>query len=95
MIVLSTVTTIPCRVNIQKEIGWPVRAAMPMATTLALPPEPAGPDCPNDQDDPNRINRESDDSPGQNDFIPLAQRNVRCPQGPPAGSGPDGQPWRR
>jgi hypothetical protein len=34
--VLSTVTTIPYRVNCQKLIGWPVRAVIPMATTLAL-----------------------------------------------------------
>ena len=33
---LSTVTTMPYRVNCQKVMRCPVRAAMPMATTLAL-----------------------------------------------------------
>jgi hypothetical protein len=34
--VLRTVTTIPYLVNCQNVMRWPVRAAIPMATTLAL-----------------------------------------------------------
>lgn len=35
---MTTATMAPYLLNSQKEMGWPLRLAMPVATTLALAP---------------------------------------------------------